>query len=161
MYRSLRPVITVKLIKFVGLKFSSRTSPAWIKKNSEKIIGDHQKLLLYEDFQCLWRFLEASYWRTMRSILLIFEDDIGHWLNTVHIHGNSTKIWSRIWTEVANLNQFATILQTGLRLQLCPWCQWHCSHQTPQNMTTSTDFIELNLYLIQSQLHKHCSNPPK
>ncbi len=30
-----------------------------MEKNLEEIIGgDHQKLLLYADFQCLWRFLE-------------------------------------------------------------------------------------------------------
>ncbi len=124
----LRPVLMEKWIEFVGLKFSSQTLPAWTEKNSEEIIvGDHQKLLLYAYFQCSWDHIFNLDWfngfwrRTMGSILMIFEEDVGHWRHTVYMHGNSTKIWSRIWSKVTNLTQFATILQTGLRLLLYPW----------------------------------------
>ncbi len=108
-------IFTEKLIEYAGLKFSSQTSPAWIEKNPKGIIvGDHQKLLLSAGFQCLWRFLEASHWKTMQSIFITIKDDIGNWHHTVYMHGNSKKIWSK----VAKLTKFATVLQTGLRLRL-------------------------------------------
>ncbi len=150
-------------IKFAGLKFSSLTSLARIAKNAEVIMEDSQLATVQycsnlQILQDSWNVLAWMDW----NIVMIFEDDIGHWHHIYYLHGNKHIISSRICSEVSNLTEFATILQTEQRPQKCPWkwlwiCQCHCSHLISQKITIGTDFVKLNLNLIWLHLHKSWS----